>query len=60
MVMVEETSEMAYAVAEGEYFDKDEDGEPYTLSLISTAVMRKVEGKWVLTMFQQTETQLDD
>ena len=51
---------MAYAVTEGDYFDKDEDGESYNLSLVTTCIMRKVEGKWVMIHFQQTETQLDD
>lgn len=60
IVFLEESSEMAYAVAESDYFDKDEDGEPYSMSLITTCIMRLVEGQWVVTLFQQTESQLDD
>ncbi|SMF57959.1 nuclear transport factor 2 family protein [Pseudobacteriovorax antillogorgiicola] len=60
LVFVEESSEMAYGVTEGDYFDKDDDGEPYSLSLITTCIMRNIEGQWIVTLFQQTEANLDD
>ena len=60
VVFVEESSEMAYGVAEGDYFDKDEEGNPYSMSLITTCIMRKVDGQGVATHYQQTESNLDD
>lgn len=59
IVFMEETSELSYVVAESEYFDNDEDGS-YSLVLLTTCVMRKVEGRWLLTLFQQTEASSDE
>ncbi|NRA66936.1 MAG: nuclear transport factor 2 family protein [Pseudobacteriovorax sp.] len=59
IVFTEETTEMSYAVVENEYFDKDDDGS-YSMTLLTTCVMRHVEGRWVLTLFQQTEAGVED
>ena len=59
IVFTEETSELSYVVTESEYFDKDDDGS-YSLVLLTTAIMRKVENRWLLTHFQQTEAASDD
>lgn len=55
LAIVDETAEMAYAVAECEYFDKDEDGESYSMTMLCSCVMRKVDEKWTLSLYQQTE-----
>ncbi len=52
---VEETSEMAYGVVECEYSGKDDAGVDYTVTLFTTAIIRKVDDKWQIVHFQQTE-----
>lgn len=55
LVHVEETSDMAYGVVDCEYTGKDEADKTYTVGLFGTAIIRRVEGKWQVVHFQQTE-----
>ena len=59
LVIVEESPEMAYGVAECEYFDKDEEGKPYTATVFANMTLRLVNDRWLLVLFQQTEL-IDD
>jgi len=60
LVFVEESPEMAFGVLDGDYSSKDEDGNDFTVNVMTTCIMRKVDGKWVLVHFQQTEADLDE
>lgn len=55
LVHVEETPEMAYGVVECDYSGKDEAGTSYAVTLFTTAIIRRVENKWQVVHFQQTE-----
>jgi hypothetical protein len=55
VVFMEETAEMAYGIIEANYFDKDENGEPFHLDLLMSMTFRLVEGKWLMVFSQHTE-----
>lgn len=60
LVFVEESTEMAFGVLDGDYSSHDEDGQAFTVNVFTTCIMRKVDGKWQMVHFQQTEGETDD
>ncbi|MFW7379636.1 MAG: YybH family protein [Oligoflexus sp.] len=60
LVFIEESPEMAFGIMDGEYSSKDEEGKDFSVNVLTTCIMRKVDGKWVVVHFQQTEGETDE
>ena len=59
ILFTEVSEEMAYAVVEADYSDRDEDG-AYELTYLTTMIFRLIEGKWILVSSQGTEIEEEE